>query len=88
MESYVPQTDVLSSLVKADVFTWEKKHQEAFKALKSALSDDTVLAYFDPGAEHEVHVHGCPPGISATLVQRSLDEDHWRVVKYAGRALR
>ena len=44
MESCAPQTDVL----RADVLKWEEKHQEAFKALKNALSADTVLAYFDP----------------------------------------
>jgi len=53
MESYVPQTDVLRTLLKADVLAWEEKHQEAFKALKSALSADTVLAYFDPAADHK-----------------------------------
>ena len=47
MESYAPQTDVLRALVRADVFKWEEKHQEAFEALlKNALSADTVLAYF------------------------------------------
>ena len=87
MESYAHLTDVLRSLVRADVFKWEEKHQEAFEALKNALSADTVLACFDPAADHEVHVDGCPLRISATLVQRSPNEDHWRVVQYASRAL-
>ena len=77
----------LRALVRADVFKWEEKHQEAFEALKNALSAETVLVYFDPAADHEVHVDGCPLGISATLVQRSPNEDHWRVVQYATRAL-
>ena len=87
MESYAPQTDVLRALVRADDSKWEEKHQEAFEALKNALSADTLLVYFDPAADHEVHVDGCPLGISATLVQRSPNEDHWRVVQYASRAL-
>ena len=62
MENYAPQIDVLRALVRADVFKWEEKHQEAFEALKNALSADTVLAYFDPAADHEVHVDGCPLG--------------------------
>ena len=82
MESYV-----LRALVRADVFKWGEKHQKAFEALKNALSTYTVLAYFDPAADHEVHVDGCPLGISATLVQRSPNEDHWRVVQYASRPL-
>ena len=84
MESYAPQTDVLRALVRADVFKWEEKRQEAFEALKNALSADTVLAYFDPATDHEVHVDGCPLGISATF---SPNEDHWGVVQYARRAL-
>ena len=87
MESYAPQTDVLRALVRADVFKREEEHQEAFEALKNALSADTVLAYFDPAADHEVHVHGCPLGISATLIQRSPNDVHWRVVQYASRVL-
>ena len=87
MESYAPQTNVLRALVRADVFKWEEEHQEAFEALKNVLSADTVLAYFDPPSDHEVHVDGCPLGISATLVQRSQNEEHWRVVQYASRAL-
>ena len=87
MESYAPQTDVLKALVRADIFKWEEKHQEAFEALKNALSADTVLAYFDPAADHEVHVDGCPLGISVTLVQHSWNENHWRVVGYTSRAL-
>ena len=87
MESYAPQTDALRALVRAYVFKWEEKHQEAYEALKNALSADTVLACFDPAANHEVHVDGCPLRISATLVQRSPNEDHWRVLQYASRAL-
>ena len=66
---------------------WEEKHQEAFEALKNALSADTVLAYLGSAADHKVHVDGCLLGISATLVQRSPNEDHWRVLQYASRAL-
>ena len=43
MESYAPQTDFLKAPVRAEVFKWEEKHQEAFEALKNALSADTVL---------------------------------------------
>ena len=46
-----------------------------------------VLAYFDPNAQHEVHVDGCPLGVSVTLVQHSPNEDNRRDVQYASRAL-
>ena len=42
-----------------------------------------VLTYFDTNAQHEVHINGCPLGVSATLVQRSPNEDNWRVLQYA-----
>ena len=87
MEKYAPQTDLLRGLLKAKVFTWRREHQETFESLKEGLSSDTVLAYFDPAAEHEVHVDGCPLGISATLVQRESSDNSWRVVQYASRAL-
>ncbi|PFX13584.1 Retrovirus-related Pol polyprotein [Stylophora pistillata] len=87
MEKYAPQTDLLRGLLKANVFAWTRNHQEAFESLKEGLSSDTVLVYFDPAAEHEVHVDGCPLGISATLVQRESSDKGWRVVQYASRAL-
>lgn len=73
--------------MKANVFAWTRNHQEAFESLKEGLSSDTVLVYFDPAAEHEVHVDGCPFGISATLVQRESSDKGWRAVQYANRAL-
>ena len=35
--SYAPQADTLRDLLKADVFTWKKKHQESFSSLKEAV---------------------------------------------------
>ena len=86
MEKYAPQTDLLRGLLKAEVFAWRREHQEAFESLKEGFSSDTVLVCFDPAAEHEVHVDGCPLGISATLVQRQSSDKGWRVVQYASRA--
>ncbi|KAK2557546.1 Retrovirus-related Pol polyprotein from transposon 17.6 [Acropora cervicornis] len=68
-------------------FTGRGEHQGAFESLKEGLSSDTFLVYFDPTAEHQVHVDGCPLGISATLVQRESSDKGWRVVQYASRAL-
>ena len=63
------------------------KHTEAFEELKNMLSSDTVQAYFDPQAEHELHVDGCPMGLAATLTQRKPGEQIWQVVQYASRSL-
>jgi len=51
------------------------------------LSSDTVQAYFDPQAEHELHIDGCPMGLAATLTQRKTGEQCWQVVQYASRSL-
>jgi hypothetical protein len=45
------------------------------------------LTYFDPKAEHEVHVYGCLLGISETLVQKSENDGPWQVVQYASQSL-
>jgi len=87
MEKYAPQTDLLRGLLKAKVFISRREHQEVFKSLKEGLSSDTVLAYFDPAAEHEVHVDGCLLGISAALVQRESSDKSWQVVQYGSKAL-
>ena len=51
------------------------------------LSRDTVQAYFDPQAEHELHIDGCPMRLAATLTQRKTGEQCWQVVQYASRSL-
>ena len=51
------------------------------------FSSDTVQAYFDPHAEHELHIDGCPVGLGATLSQRKPGEQCWRVVQYASQSL-
>ena len=68
-------------------FEWMQVHTEAFEELKNMLSSDTVQAYFDPQAEHELHVDGCPMGLAATLTQRRPGEQVWQVVQYASRSL-
>ena len=68
-------------------FEWKPEHSEAFEELKNMLSSDTVQAYFDPQAEHELHIDGCPVGLAATLTQRKPGEQCWRVVQNASRSL-
>ena len=57
------------------------------KHLKGMLSSDTVQAYFDPQAEHELHIDGYPMGLAATLTQRKPGEQCWQVGQYASRSL-
>ena len=58
MEKYAQQIGIPRGLLKAEVFAWREEHQEAFESLIEALSTDTVLVYFDPDTEQEVHVDG------------------------------
>ena len=87
MESFAPSTEKLRSLLKEKKFKWESEHQRPFEDLKNGLCEETSLVYFEPKAEHEVHVDGCPLGKSATLVQRSENDELWRVVQYTSRSL-
>ena len=66
----------LGELVKGK-FEWKQEHSVAFEELKSMLSSDTVQAYFNPQAEHELHIDGCPMGFAATLTQRKTGEQCW-----------
>ena len=68
-------------------FEWKPEHSDAFEELKNMLSSDTVQAYFDPQAEYELHIDGCPVGLAATLMKRKPGEQCWRVVQYASRSL-
>ena len=68
-------------------FEWMQEHTEAFEELKNMLRSDTIQAYFDPQAEHELQVNGCRMGLAATLTQRKPGEKVWQVVQYASRIL-
>ena len=68
-------------------FEWKQEHTGAFEEVKNMLSSDTVQAYFDPQAEHELYIDGCPVGLAATLTQRKPGEQCWRVVQYASQSL-
>ena len=75
----------LGELVKGK-FEWKQEHSVAFEELKGMLNSDTVQAYFDPQAEHELHIDGCPMGLAATLTQRKAGAQYWQVVQYASRS--
>ena len=76
----------LGELIKGK-FEWIKEHTKTFDELKNMLSSDTVQAYFDPEAGHELHVDGYPMGPAATLTQRKPGEQEWQVVNMPVEAL-
>ena len=72
MKRYAPATETLRSLLKEQTFTWEKEHQKAFDDFEERTVRGHQLTYFDPKAEHEVHVDDYRLGVSATLVHYNV----------------
>ena len=63
-------TAPLRELVKDDSpFNWNPTHQQAFEAIKSAISAETTLAYYDPAKEVTLQVDASTAGLGATLLQ-------------------
>lgn len=60
----------------------EKRTHQGIPKLKNVLSSDTVQAFSDPEAEHELHVD-----VDATLTQRKLGQQEWQEEQYARRSL-
>ena len=66
MKMFRSSTEKLRSLLKESKFNGKRSINilEAFEDLKKRLCEETTLKYFDPKVEHEVHVDGCPLGIT------------------------
>ena len=56
-------------LKKENEFQWNASHQEAFKRLKNAISEETTLAYFDQKKATTIQVHASGRGLGAVLLQ-------------------
>ena len=84
---YSTITKPLRNLTQKDVrWSWTEDHKTAFENLKSLISGDKVMKYFDPDLPTEITVDASPFGLGATLAQRSGDKlSH--IVSYASRAL-
>ncbi|PIK41369.1 hypothetical protein BSL78_21779 [Apostichopus japonicus] len=88
ISNYANTTEPLRELIHKDVvFKWEQKHQSALETLKSNLTSDTVMSYFDQGNHTELIVDASPVGLGAILTQRKHSHAQVRVVAYASRAL-
>lgn len=78
---YATLCEPLRRLTKQDEpWYWGDKQEEAFLQLKNRLSEDSVVAYFDPKQNIEVIVDASPVGLGAILKQN-------KVVAYASRSL-
>ncbi|XP_052792278.1 uncharacterized protein K02A2.6-like [Mya arenaria] len=80
--NYSSTTEPFRMLVKKDVkFVWEERQQNAFDKLKSDLSSETVMTYFDPKLTTQIVADASPVGIAAIMLQGG------KVVSYASKSL-
>ena len=77
-----PPRDFLSS---KNAWTWGDKQEEAFRDIKTELTQLTILALYDPKAETKISADASSHGLGAVLLQ--LNESLWQPVTYASRAL-
>lgn len=61
-------TAPLWELVKENVaFNWNTANQQAFDAIKDAISTETTLVYYDPTKEVTFQADASTPSLRATL---------------------
>ena len=63
-------TEPLRRLTKKDArFSWGHREEQAFKSIKTALSDCKTLEYFNVKLQTEVMVEASPVGLGTILTQ-------------------
>ena len=74
--------------VKNAKFCWTKREQNAFDNIcaTSALTSNTVMAYFDQTKQTELIRDASPWALSAILAKKTTHDDR-RIVAYASRSL-
>ena len=92
LKAFIPDystiTYPLRLLLKNDTeYEWSNDCEEAFMKLKSAISSDTCITYFDNRKETFLFTDASPYGISAIVLQKSQTEKHAKIVSFSSRAL-
>ena len=81
-------TEPLRSLIwKGTHFSWTKEHENAYRKLKEALTNNLVMSYFDIQWDTMFQVDASPIGISGILAQKEKGTNENRIIAYASRAL-
>ncbi|GBG86376.1 hypothetical protein CBR_g41371 [Chara braunii] len=75
-----------SLLKKEEQLVWTSECEEAFRALKKALTAAPILARPDPTKPFALHTDWQPQAMSAVLTQQGAD-DKERVIEYASKTL-
>ena len=85
--NYATITAPLRELTRQNVeWQWSDKQDTALEALKTSLSKDPVVAYYDPDKPIWITTDASPVGVGAVLTQGN-DTGKQQVVAYASRAL-
>ena len=80
-------TAPLRNLIKDDVkFQWTPECQQSFQQVKAMLTEDTVMAYFDPQRKARLKTDAGPGGMAATMKQYDPLAKRWRPATYRSRA--
>ncbi|KAK8772700.1 hypothetical protein V5799_024055 [Amblyomma americanum] len=67
---YAALSEPLSRLTrKGEAFHWDQDQEDAFQALKSALTSHPVLQLYNPKTRTEVHTDACANGLAGILLQ-------------------
>ena len=87
MEGFAQVTAPLRNLMKDDAqFQWTAECQQSFEQVKAMLTEDTVMAYFDPQRKTRLKTDAGPGGMAATMKQYDPRTKRWRPVTYRSRA--
>ena len=79
-------TAPLRELIKDGIpFIWDTEEKEAFEKLQNSLSNDSLLAHFEPGKALELHVDYHRSGLGATLLQLQSC-GNWKPITYISRS--
>ena len=83
MEGFAQATATLRELLK---FQWTPECQRSFEQVREMLTDDTVMAYFDPRRKTRLKTDAGPGGMAATMKHYDPEAKRWRPVTYRSRA--
>uniref|UniRef100_A0A034WRX5 RNA-directed DNA polymerase n=1 Tax=Bactrocera dorsalis TaxID=27457 RepID=A0A034WRX5_BACDO len=86
---FVPGYSIISEplrllLRKNQQFQWSEKQEEAFLALKTALTSKPLMTGYRVEADHQIHTDASSVGIAGVLLQREGGD--WKPVAYYSRS--
>ena len=89
---FIPNLATVSAplrvLTHKDVkWVWTSREQHAFETLKTLLTTDIVMGYFDYSKNTELYVDASLLGLGAILTQTTSGKDDTNVIAYVSRSL-